>query len=428
MPDQSLKAGFSEVDITPPNDLSLAGRFFPRPIQGVLDPLLVHVMVLESENTQVVLVSCDLLVFPRRMVVDIRRNIEDELGIPATNIAVFATHTHTGPYTCEIFGNAPDADYILTLQQKITEAVRLAYHQLEPVELGVASAFEENISFNRRYVMKDGLVRTHPPRGSIKLSHVEGPMDPEVGVICLRSRNGRVVGYFVNFACHPNVVGGNQISADFPGALSRALKRNEGEECITLFSNGASGDICQIDVNNPNKEDKGYAWAEKMGEILADDVASTLLEMTFSHTGKLVISSSILSVPIRDPNQTPYHGTMFSGPTLEEIDKLYYREQDELRRQVREHPNVEIEIQVIRISNVALVMIPAELFVEFGLDLKLRSPFKPTYVASMANGSIGYIPTPYALSSEAATKYVLVLLASWYPTQGIRSLPRLLQS
>lgn len=57
---------------------------------------------------------------------------------------------------------------------------------------------------------------------------------------------------------------------------------------------------------------------------------------------------------------------------------------------------MDFEIQALRIGDAALVLIPAELFVEFGLDLKRRSPFKPTYVISMANGSHGYVPTEHA--------------------------------
>jgi hypothetical protein len=330
------------------------------------------------------------------VVEEVRNDVQEELGIPASHVAVFVTHTHTGPYTATIFGHPPDTGYLLALRRKIAECVRLASDRMEPCEIGLASTLEHSISFNRRYVMTDGLVRTHPARGSDELSHVEGPMDPEVGVMCLRHDDGRTAGHVVNFACHPNVVGGNQVSADFPGALSRALKRQSGEACVTLFGNGASGNICQIDVNNPDKEVHGPAWSERMGEVLANDVAEILPKMEFAATAILEVASRVISIPRRDPDRTPYHGTMFSGPTLKEVDLLYSREQEKLRRRLREEPYVDFEIQALRIGDAALVMIPAELFVEFGLDLKRRSPLQPTYVITLANGSHGYVPTPHA--------------------------------
>ncbi|MDH3289073.1 MAG: hypothetical protein OEP48_15305 [Betaproteobacteria bacterium] len=162
------------------------------------------------------------------------------------------------------------------------ESIRLASLAVEPVEVGVGCAFEGAISFNRRYVMKDGLVRTHPHRASTELSHVEGPIDPEVGVIGLRCKGGEMAGCFVNFACHPNVVRGNSISAGYPGALSRALRRMEGTQFVTIFGNGAIGNLCQIDVHDATKNCSGRDWADHMGDTLAEKVTQTWDRMTFA--------------------------------------------------------------------------------------------------------------------------------------------------
>jgi len=91
-----LQAGFAEVDINPPLHLSLAGKFFPRPIQRVLDPLFAHAMVFESGATRAVLISCDLLACSGRLVEEVRNDVQEELGIPASHIAVFVTHTPMG--------------------------------------------------------------------------------------------------------------------------------------------------------------------------------------------------------------------------------------------------------------------------------------------------------------------------------------------
>ncbi|MDH3726228.1 MAG: hypothetical protein OER77_01745 [Myxococcales bacterium] len=162
MTNPHLQAGFAEVDITPPLHLSLAGKFFPSPIQRVLDPLFAHAMVFESGATRAVLIGCDLLACSGRPVDEVRNDVQEELGIPASHIAVFVTHTHKGPYTQAIFGHPPDTGYLLALRRKIVECVRLAGDRMEPCEIGRASTFENNISFNRRYVMTDPLVRTHP--------------------------------------------------------------------------------------------------------------------------------------------------------------------------------------------------------------------------------------------------------------------------
>ena len=38
--------------------------------------------------------------------------------------------------------------------------------------------------------------------------------------------------------------------------------------------------------------------------------------------------------------------------------------------------------------------IPCEVFVEIGLEIKAKSPLKPTFTIELANGYNGYLPTP----------------------------------
>jgi len=51
-------------------------------------------------------------------------------------------------------------------------------------------------------------------------------------------------------------------------------------------------------------------------------------------------------------------------------------------------------VQAIRIGDQAIVTLPFETFVEIGLEIKEKSPFKHNLVIELANGSYGYLPTP----------------------------------
>jgi hypothetical protein len=53
----------------------------------------------------------------------------------------------------------------------------------------------------------------------------------------------------------------------------------------------------------------------------------------------------------------------------------------------------EVEIQVVTIGDVAFAAYPIELFTAFGRRLKASSPFSDTFVATLANGWHGYVPT-----------------------------------
>ena len=60
-----------------------------------------------------------------------------------------------------------------------------------------------------------------------------------------------------------------------------------------------------------------------------------------------------------------------------------------------EYPDtVKLKLQAIRIGELGIVAIPCEVFTEIGLELKRRSPLKPTFTISLANGYNGYLPTP----------------------------------
>jgi hypothetical protein len=79
-------------------------------------------------------------------------------------------------------------------------------------------------------------------------------------------------------------------------------------------------------------------------------------------------------------------------------DLLFARDQIELSR--RAEP-IRAEVQAIRIGGIALVGLPGEFFVEFGLEIKKRSPaalFEKTFVVGLANGSVGYVPTKEAFA------------------------------
>jgi hypothetical protein len=64
------------------------------------------------------------------------------------------------------------------------------------------------------------------------------------------------------------------------------------------------------------------------------------------------------------------------------------------RRQLRDHQGEEREtwVQALVIGDVAIVGVPAEYFTSLGVDIKKRSPFRYTYIASLSNDWIGYLP------------------------------------
>lgn len=392
----ALRAGFAETDITPPTHLTLAGMFQPRPIQGVHDPLYTRAAVLDDGREKLVLIACDLISFRGELPGRVRAEIAARCGTTPDRVALFGSHTHNGPYTTDSIGRA-DPDYLAGLEQSLIAVADAARDDLAPVRLTVGTAYEGRLSFNRRYVMKDGRVRTHPPRGSNLVAYAEGPKDPEVGVLGFLADDGSPRGMLVNFTCHPTVMGGvPQVSADYPGALARHLKERVGPALVPLFANGAEGNICQIDVDRPEAPASGPEHTDTMGAILAGQALTCVAPETALDEVALAARSTTIQVPLRDPDTTPYHGTLFSGEPRPDVEERYRQTQAILRERLKTDPLESVEVQVMRVGPAALVMVPCELFVEYGLDIKLRSPIKPTFIVGLSNRNVGYLPTRHA--------------------------------
>src|SRR5689334_882485 len=95
-----LRAGAARVEITPPIGIDLTGYLARQnPSDSVRDPLFVRALVLDDGDSQVALVSCDLLGFDRDLVDEIRDRIAAATRIPAPNVMLACTHTHGGPAT-----------------------------------------------------------------------------------------------------------------------------------------------------------------------------------------------------------------------------------------------------------------------------------------------------------------------------------------
>lgn len=403
-----LRAGAAAVNITPAPGIGLAGYYFERGADGTNDDLLAKALVLEAFGTKAALVTLDLISTTHSIVEAARREIEKATGIPGANVMISATHAHTGPVLAER-GLREDAQggaeqmtqkYSSGLPALIAESVRRAAEQLAPVRASAAAVLEPNLGFNRRYHMRDGSVGWNPGKLNTNIVRAAGPIDPEVGVIYFETPSGKSpakpVAIYVNFAMHPDTVGGANFSADYPGALARRLAEYKGPDMITLFANGTCGNINHVNVNWAEPQ-KGPQEAARIGTILAGDVFKAWMQLKPVALGALRVSSEIVKVPLpelkpgaaeRARETVLRYGMKDNRGFMEKVEAYKI-----LDVAAREGKPLEVEVQVIALGgDVAWVSLPGEIFVELGLAIKQASPFRHTFIAELANGAIGYIP------------------------------------
>lgn len=398
-----LRVGAAAAVITPPEGTPLAGYYSQRGSKTVLDDIHAKAVVLELGDAKAALVVCDLISLPRHVVTEARRQIEAATGIPGANVMMSATHTHTGPVLNressldELVGATSDLGrrYTDKLPELIARAVIDAHKKLAPARAATAIGKEDGVSFNRRFLMKDGTVSWNPAKNHPDIVRPAGPIDPAVNVVYFETPKNAPVATYVNFALHPDTVGGEGVSADYPGVLARRLAEYRGPDMTTVFANGCCGNLNHRNITWADGQ-RGPAEANRIGTLLAAAVLRTTPELKPLAAESLTVKSELVKLPLA--KITP-DDVAAAREVVARIKggKATFLEQVKAFRVLdvaaQNGKPWEVEVQVIALGDrLAWVSLPGEIFVELGLAIKRASPYPNTLIAELANGSIGYVP------------------------------------
>ncbi len=259
---EEYRAGVARIDITPPVGHAMGGYGARKHgSTGIHDPLQATVLVIETGENSLALVTCDLRSFVSTRVGELAKQ---RFGIKNTVISV--SHTHSGPLTWE--ARTP---WYTEAEDKMVEAIGKAHAALFPATLAVSTG-KIYLGFNRRKVAEGRATMWW--RNADKLpSH---PLDPTVNVLQVNGADGKLRAVLVNFACHASVLGPDNYlySADYPGAMKRYIEsKNSGVTC--LFVQGGAGDINPYRDKEP-VAGEGFEAMQEMGQDLGKTVVSIL--------------------------------------------------------------------------------------------------------------------------------------------------------
>ncbi len=429
-PPAPLRAGAATSNITPPLGTIIVGGFAPFPAQDVHDELHARCLVLDDGTTRLAIVICDLLGLHRTVSVEARRLITDATGIPAENVVVAGTHTHSaGTALGEsrfVYDQTLD-DYQRFVAGRIADGVRRAVNQLRPAEIAFGTVEVPEHVFNRRWHMREGTappspfgkierVRMNPPAGNPNLVEPAGPTDPTVSFLALREPGGRFLSVFAAYSLHyVGGVSGRAISADYFGVFCEELKRlvataDDGPPFVALLANGTSGDINNLNFRSPAPRRPPYEKMRLVGRDVAARVHQALTDVTWRDRAPLAaryreaplawrtIEPELLAwardVEARAPRLT--RGDIPVGarwPTTPDwVQRLSYAARVQIL--ARAEQPARIPLQVLRLGDIVIGTTPGETFAETGLEFKRRSPSPHSFLISLAHGYFGYLPTP----------------------------------
>jgi neutral ceramidase len=388
-----LHVGFGVGDITPEAGMEIPGGFQKHYSKGAREPLLAVACVLHDGKQTAALVGIDAVAILKSTVAKARDLIEKETKVPGAHVLIGASHTHTGGPVIGTAGSDEDRAYTDILAKRIASAVSQAWRSLHAAEVGIGTGKEETIAFNRRFLMRDGREITHPGKPGTP-HHADiigpaGPTDPNVGVLAARGPDRKVIGVVVHFTCHSTVVGGDLYSPDYAGYLRKHIKARYGEETPVVFLLGACGDITQVD-NLSTAVEFGVDHADMMGQKLAAETIRTIGRMTWNAESEIAVATETPRLAIRPEPDPAREKPAFGLGSVWDVE--YARERALLAAIRRATPELSCEVQAVRVGPLGIVTNGAEYFCEYGLRIKSCSPFRPTWVVSLANEYIGYVP------------------------------------
>lgn len=398
--------GTATADITPPVGTPLAGNFRDDyASQGVHTPLSARAVVVRQGGAAVAIVSADLLTVPEALVEQVRRRIGTAVGLSPSQVMVAVTHTHSGP-AVELVAGPPAGEAVFELlAQGMTEACVQASRTARPAGLWHATARDDarQLVYNRRLRLRDGrTVMNWTLPAADTIDRELGPVDAELGVLLAGPQADRPEFVAVNVPLHAAVLAGDNwlINADWPGYYYAAIRAIFGPAAVGMFLQGAQGNINHIDARDP-LQGRGYKEAQRIGDAMAL-LAAQSRAAARPVSGPLAWSTRVLQLPPRQisPAQQAWaqgvvaeaaaSGQTPAGQTDGIPSLIFAREQLAMAGRCEPHA---AEIQVLKIGDLAVVGLPGEFFVEFGLEIKRRSPAAATLVVGLANGSLGYVPT-----------------------------------
>lgn len=393
-PPGQLKVGFGRTDITPPVGTIVTGAELDRSV-GSDDPLFAAALVAQSGDRTVAIVGIDL--------VKIRRDLADaaiaeasrRTGIDRQAVMICPSHNHSSPFVP--MGGPNNADYLATLPKLIADSIEQAHRALQSARMLLGRSLVYEGHHNRRVVSKtDGLAlntwldKLGDLEQTPQVLGTEGPIDPELWVARFDALDGRVLGTLVNFTCHPAMhdrIRLKTLSGDYPAVIAEHMADAYGKEVVTVFTQGAAGNI------NPNSQFVSD-WREKAAVFAAAAVHAARTAAPIEGPIAVGYARRDVVVPCSDP------ASQREGA----VARLGWREDsfNKAKSQAAEGPKTrEVPVGAARIGPLAIATNAGELFVEWGIEIKRRSPFPHTVVSELTNDWIGYEPTGQAFEHES---------------------------
>jgi hypothetical protein len=406
----------------------MVGGFNPDLAEGTLDPLYLDCIAVSDGETTALIFSSDELQPSPQFYTPMRKYVTKETGVPRELIYYHGTHTHTGVMSWPWSRMSPQItkrvrDHAERRIRAFAAVAKRAMKDRRPARIFTAAARCPDVSFIRRYRMKDGSVVTNPGMDNPKVAHALGAADGMVRVVRFM-RTGAPDVAIVNFGTHPNTVSAKKYSADWPGVVRQTFENGIGGGVRCLFLNAAQGD-----VNHFCPKPTPAWWAMRrrgdttkhIGRAVASAAMTVWDVCDEVKSGKIVGMIRNLRVPTHRASADELRWVRLfdegrrSEIPLNDFDlKLITGRNSRVRHDKTLPPHCWIPMSYLKLGpDFVFVGFACEPFVSVGRDIKNKSPFRVTVLSCLTNGGSGYLA-----SSESFAEGGYEVITSIYGPQA----------
>ena len=386
-----VKAASAQRDITPREACYMGGYGMrTQKSQGVLSPLMCSVLALEVDGTALVLCSLDLLMAPGELVADLKEEIGRKHGVDPLYTTIAAIHTHAAPEMRSArLPAVTDDGFWERYAPQLREAVLSAVDECFAKGLQTAAAFYSKTAVKGFYGNRNGM---------------EKPEDKDVVMVKFTDSRGAVLGGMVNIACHPTVLGADnlRISGDLLGYIAGAAAKQWG--VLPVMMQGAAGDMS----NRHYRQGHDAAELERTGGGI---VAQLFQNQDFmplalaAPKARRYVYQTEYDVD-RDALEALRQKTLKEAEAAEGYDqrKILMSGVIALDMKLKDpHITVDFQAAVLRLGDFEIIKHPGEMFARFGMKIKAASPAKLPLIWGYADDYSGYMPNAeeYGITYES---------------------------
>ena len=387
---------------------------------------------------QAVFVSCDLSIIRRNFQDDVRRRVEDRAAdLDVRKIILSATHTHTAPaltdteetdlhpydfagsWAYRIPADREDvmrpAKYLEFLAERLASVVVEAWQARKAGGMSTALGHAV-VAHNRRAVYVDGKTQMYGNTADPNFSHIEGLSDHSIDVLSFWRDEEHLEGVAITVYCPTQEVEGEEcLSADFWYDARKMLRDKYHHKLHVLPLVGSAGDQSphlmwnkQAELAQRNR--KGLSSREEIARRIVEAVDSVMdesrrtiqTELAFQHR------TDVVPLPVWKVSAERYaeaRAVFEAGKQktdeLSSPDYINWRVSRTLMARYshqQEHPSYEAELHLLRLGDLAVATNPFELYTDYGVRIKARSPAVQTSVVQLTSGCAAYLPTRRAVA------------------------------